>query len=408
MHSLLIRIAILLLAASGLFSFQWSGVWSVQLSPEHSLWEFLAITCLILAARYLAAILIRSLVQWRKGPEGEIKMLTGFTGLLAFFAVITTFLYSIGVLKAFGAVAAGFAGLLLGWSLQAPVSGIAAWVLITLKRPFRVGDRVMFPSLGLNGDVKQVGIMYTILDQVGGAVGSEEAIGRDILIPNAMLFNQVAINYTPKAQLAFFLDEVVLRVTYDSEWDSAEKILIDAAREVTADIIKETGQEPYIRSDIGDYGIMMRLRYMTMAKDRPRITHEIVKLIFKAVQRNPRVDMAIPYVYSYRKSTLGLTRDLMPDPEERIKEIPVSAVAEEGLQDADSGEQTAETEQLMKNIQERGLLQPIVVSPMGQGRYRIIAGHKRFLVCRRLGWSTVPVILHHDGDAGVALSAPRA
>lgn len=395
-----VRMLLFLAAASGLFLLHRHGIWAVELSEGRTLWEFLALACGILAAQQFAVSLVRWSVGRRGGPAGEVQMLTEFVGFLAALVVVITLLYSIGVLHAFGVMAAGFAGLLLGWSLQAPVSGIAAWALVTIKRPFRVGDRVLFPTLGLNGDVKQVGLMYTVLDQVGGAIGSEEAIGRDILIPNAMLFNQVAVNYTPKAQAAYFLDEVVIRLTYDSEWDSAEKIMIDAAREVTADIIRETGQEPYIRSDIWDYGILLRLRYMTMAKDRPRITHEIVKRIFKAVQRDPRVDMAIPYVYSYRKSSQVLSRDVMPGPEARIEEIQVAAVIGDGLEEAEAQAETAETGELMANIQRHGLLQPIVVSATGQGRYRILAGQKRFIACRRLGWETVPAVIRREEDGG--------
>jgi len=258
---------------------------------------------------------------------------------------------------------------------------------------------VLFPSLGLNGDVKQVGLMYTVLDQVGGAIGSEEAIGRDILIPNAMLFTQVAINYTPRAQVAFFLDEVVIRMTYDSDWDEAEKILLEAAHEVTADIIRETGKEPYIRSDMWDYGILMRLRYMTMAKDRPRITHEIVKAILKNVQQHPRVDIAIPFVYSFRKSTTGIMRGQFPKPPNVTQEISVNEIEDDDILLSSTMEQPAELDLLMKNIQEKGLLQPIVVSATGTGRFRIVAGYKRFLACKRLGWSSVPVIIHEDSTA---------
>jgi len=94
--------------------------------------------------------------------------------------------------------------------------------------------------------------MYVVLDQVGGAVGSEEAVGRDILVPNAMLFSQVVINYTVKQESSYMLDEVVVRVTYDSDMQKAEAILIEAARKVTGDIIAATKQEPYIRSDMYD------------------------------------------------------------------------------------------------------------------------------------------------------------
>jgi hypothetical protein len=303
---------------------------------------------------------------------------------------------AIGKLDRIGGVVAGFAGMLLGWSLQAPVSGVAAWVLVTLKRPFRVGDRVFFSSLGLVGDVKHVGLMYTVMDQVGGSVGSEEAIGRDILIPNAMLFTQVAINYTPKAQAAYILDEVVIRITYDSDWDAAEKILLEAAEEVTADIVRATGEKPYIRSDMWDYGVLMRLRYMTMAKDRPRIVHEIIRHAFKAIQRNPKVDMAIPFVYSFRKSTDGVMRGHLPTPDAQMVEISADAVDEGGLEFLRTPEYEAEIAELAKNIQERGLLQPILVSPLADGRYRVLAGHKRFVACCKLGWKAVPVVVQQE------------
>ena len=366
-----------------------SGRWPVAMREAHSLWEFLAIGFGILAAYQAFAALTRWIVAHRKGPEGEARMLTDFLWVCSWVFILASVFYSLGVLRAVGAVAAGFAGMLLGWSLQAPVSGVAAWALVTLKRPFRVGDRVLFPTLGLNGDVKRVGLMYTVLDQVGGAIGSEEAIGRDILIPNAMLFQQVAINYTPRATAAYFLDEVVLRLTYDSDWDTGERIMLDAAREVTADIIEETGQEPYIRSDIWDYGILMRLRYMTKAKDRPRITHEIVKRIFKEVQRNPRVDVAIPFVYSFRKST-AVMRDRMPEPEGVMQEISVEQILDAGPLDP---EDAAEADALAERIAAEGLLQPIIVAPLPDGRYRILAGEQRFRACRRLGWKSIPVLI---------------
>lgn len=380
-------------AAVALFALDFAGLWPVRLSARGTLWQFLGIACAILAFRHAAAIVIRDYVRWRGGPEGEAKMLSGFVGVLAWLAILIALLMCLGVLGTVGGVAAGFAGLLLGWSLQAPVSGIAAWVLVTLKRPFRIGDRVLFPSLGLIGDVKRIGLMYTTLDQVGGAIGSEEAIGRNILIPNAMLFSQVAINYTPKAEAAYFLDEVVIRMTYDSDWDAAEAILLDAARTVTADIIRETGQQPYIRSDMWDYGILLRLRYMTMAKDRPRITHEIVRHIFKAVQRDPRVDMAIPFVYSFRKSTDGVMRGDFPEPSDRIHEIPTELIDCDDFPQPSDPAQAAETQALAASIRERGLLQPIVVAPASNGRYRILAGHRRFLACRTLGWKTIPAVV---------------
>jgi ParB family chromosome partitioning protein len=106
--------------------------------------------------------------------------------------------------------------------------------------------------------------------------------------------------------------------------------------------------------------------------------------------------MAIPYVYSFRKSTEGVMRDRLPGSPPVVLEIPVTAVDEENLRTLETAEYKAEAGQLIKDIQEHGLLQPIVVVPSGEGRYRIIAGQKRFIACRQLGWKVVPVVVRKE------------
>ncbi len=255
---------------------------------------------LVMAAAGVLTLLTHVWLAWKGKPAVEAVMVSRLYWLLGLVGVGGSVAYGFGVLKTFTTAFSLFGGMLLGWSLQAPVSGFAAWVLISLKRPFRPGDRVQFPSLGLTGDIQDVGPMYTVLDQVGGSVTSEEAVGRYILVPNAMLFGQVVINYTVSQEAAYMLDEVVVRITYDSDWRTAEKLLLEAAHAVTTDIIQATGEHPYIRADYYDFGVYLRLRYQTRVKDRAEISYEINKRIFESIQCTPSVDIAIPYVYSYR------------------------------------------------------------------------------------------------------------
>ena len=277
---------------------------------------FILIASLIIgfAVYSVVAHVIRTAIFRSKGTEGDVKMIVGLWRIIVIFLTLLALFSLYFELGLIGAVIGAFGGMFLGWSLQQPVSGLAAWLIVTIKRPFRVGDRIQLPAQGLVGDVVDVDPMYTVLNQVGGAVGSEEPVGRHILIPNAMLFGNLIINYTPKRiekerlprlekkkATAYILDEVVVRLTYDSNWNEAERILINAARIVTSNIIKETRDEPYIRSDMYDYGVWLRLRYMTMAMDRPRIKYEIEKRIFEEFQKNEKVDFAIPYVYSAKK-----------------------------------------------------------------------------------------------------------
>jgi len=247
----------------------------------------------------LRRILILSITR-AGGSKADIKMLLGFIKpifiLIATLLVINQFYPIESLLVATGA----FSGLFLGWSLQQPVTGFAAWVFISIKRPFKIGDRIFLPSLNIIGDVIDVGVFHTVLNQVGGTVGSEEASGRIVLIPNAIFFSTTIINYTRSEEKPYILDEVVVRLTFDSNLKEAERILINAAKEVTKDIIEKTGLNPYVRAELWNYGVLMRLRYNTLAKDRVRISHEITRRIVEEFQKNDKVDFAIPYTYSYR------------------------------------------------------------------------------------------------------------
>jgi hypothetical protein len=266
------------------------------------------------------------------------------------------------------------------------------WALISLIRPFRPGDRVQFPTLGLVGDVMQVTALYTVLNQVGGSIGSEEAVGRNILVPNAMLFSQVVINYTVTQEAAYMLDEVVIRITYDSNWETAEHVLLQAARDVTGDIIAATKVDPYIRCDWYDYGVYMRLRYQTQVQDRANTAYKIQKKIFQEMQHSPDVDLAIPYVYSNRA---GMDRrdekSAGASPSGDVRDIDIAQLHGEPSQ-ADS----RDIEQLAASIQAQGLLQPIVVVPRPEGDgYDVVAGHLRLAACRRLNWTTIPALVQH-------------
>ena len=255
---------------------------------------------------------IKVAVLGSHGRDEDVDMLQSFWRVLVLFVAplvfIAVFFPQYWLLPTF---MGAFGGMFIGWALQPVITSLAVWVLITLNRPFKLGDRIHLPNLNLKGDVLDVSPMYTVLNQVGGSVGDEEAVGRNILIPNSVLFSHAAVNFTPETQWrprkrrrrdsVYTLDEAVVRVTYDSDWDEAERILLGAAVEVTGDIIKATRQEPYIRSDMYDYGVYLRLRYMTLSTERPRVKYEIEKRVFEGFKASDVVDFAVPYVYSAKR-----------------------------------------------------------------------------------------------------------
>lgn len=53
--------------------------------------------------------------------------------------------------------------------------------------------------------------------------------------------------------------------------------------------------------------------------------------------------------------------------------------------------------ELIDSIRSKGLLQPLIVSQRN-GRYQIIAGHRRFHACKLLKWATIPCIVRQTGS----------
>ncbi len=208
-----------------------------------------------------------------------------WTAVISIFGIIALS----GSMKAVG-ISAGFMGMVLGWSLQAPVTGIAAWLMIILKRPFKTGDRVIIA--GIIGDVMDVTLTHIILNQVGGTVGGEERSGRAVLIPNAIMFGQVIMNYTLEQE--YILDEVPVRLTFESDWEEAERILIDAAQGVTRDIIEKIGEEPFIRAELFDAGVLMRLRYKVEPPRRQEVSTNIVRIVFQKFYESKTVEFCYP------------------------------------------------------------------------------------------------------------------
>ena len=55
-------------------------------------------------------------------------------------------------------------------------------------------------------------------------------------------------------------------------------------------------------------------------------------------------------------------------------------------------------ERLAATITEAGIVQPLIIRPLGDGRYELIAGERRWRAAQRAGLQTVPAILRTEDD----------
>ncbi|MZP29661.1 ParB/RepB/Spo0J family partition protein [Heliobacterium undosum] len=59
-------------------------------------------------------------------------------------------------------------------------------------------------------------------------------------------------------------------------------------------------------------------------------------------------------------------------------------------------------EELARSIAEHGVIQPLVVRPLGKDHYQLIVGERRWRACRQLGLTKVPVIIRDWDEKTVA------
>lgn len=85
-------------------------------------------------------------------------------------------------------------------------------------------------------------------------------------------------------------------------------------------------------------------------------------------------------------------------------ELPVTAITPNPRQPRENFDEDALAE-LVTSIEEVGLLQPIVVRDLGEGRYELIMGERRWRACQDAGLTTIPAIVRATEDDRLLLDA---
>lgn len=193
-------------------------------------------------------------------------------------------------------IGVGFFSAALGWALQRPITGMAAWIMVVTKRPFELGDRVIIGDT--KGDVSDITLSHIHLKEVGGTIASEENSGRIIMVPNSLLFEQKIINYT--MQDDYILDEAITLVTYESDLEKAKKICYESALKNIDESLKEKNILPFVRVFQGGSGIDVKVRYNARANDRIELLSRIHNDIITTIAKTKGVQIAYPHIQIVR------------------------------------------------------------------------------------------------------------
>ena len=78
-------------------------------------------------------------------------------------------------------------------------------------------------------------------------------------------------------------------------------------------------------------------------------------------------------------------------------ELPIDAISPNPKQPRSVFDEEALAE-LVHSITEIGLLQPVVVRPLGHGQYELVIGERRLRACKAAGLATIPAIVRDTAD----------
>jgi small-conductance mechanosensitive channel len=233
-------------------------------------------------------------VRRKKQISNVIVFLDLLKFLFIIFLIIIAFSVYYGNLGEIGFIA-GLLTVAIGWALQKPISGVVAWLIIISRRPFKIGDRIIISNV--IGEITNISMTHIFLNEVGGTILGEEESGRTVMIPTSVIFEEQVVNYTEKDD--YILDEVTTNITYESNLEKAEKLIIKSVGKIIKPlwekIPKKIKKEPHIRLKFKESGIDVTVRYNSITDGRNEISTDITREIFKRIRETDDVEIAYPH-----------------------------------------------------------------------------------------------------------------
>ncbi len=284
---------------------------------SHSFTQNLLFSVVLIFAFWLVrAIVLRVVFRHTSDPELHYKWRKYFTRVLVFMALL---ILGRTWFEGFQSIAT-FLGLLSAGiviALKDSVADLAGWIFLIWRKPFEIGDRI--DIAGVSGDVIDQRIFKFSLMEIGNWVDADQSTGRVIHVPNHKVFTENIANYT--ADFHFIWNELPVRISLESNWKKAKKILQQIADRHSANISTEAKQQlrkaarsylityriltPTVYTDVKDFGIILTIRYLTNPRTRRGTEHQIWEDVLTELAGHKDISFAYPTIRYYDRAREG-------------------------------------------------------------------------------------------------------
>ncbi len=222
-----------------------------------------------------------------------VALLVAIIALSVFFVNWYTALISLGVLS-----------VIVGLSVQTPMSSFIGWIYILVRRPYRVGDRIEIDDA--TGDVIDVGYFDTTLWEFGGKyLSTDHPSGRIIKFPNSKVLSTMVFNYSWPL-FPYIWNEVKFQIAYQSDLEfvatTMQKI---TEEEIGEDMIErvEVYRNLLARTPVDELEVRERprvifrvsdntwleaiVRYLVPPRDAGSVKTRLIKKLLAALNAKP-------------------------------------------------------------------------------------------------------------------------
>lgn len=245
------------------------------------------------------------------------KLLTYAVGVIGAVVVAVLWVEGSGVLTYIGFLTAG-----LAIALSDVLKNLAGWLYIVIRRPFRLGERIEIK--GHKGDVVDMRAFRFTLFEIGTErVDAEQPTGRLLHMPNGTLFTEPVANYTEGFRYLWL--EIPVLVTFESDWEAAEQLLLEVAQEAAPDRsemsiaaemreaayryrIGVTMLDPVVFVSVRDSGVLLTARVVAQVGRTRLVEQEIWKGFLRAIADRADIQLAYPTVRTHLQGPVRIDR----------------------------------------------------------------------------------------------------
>jgi small conductance mechanosensitive channel len=249
-------------------------VWVTQYSVK-----LVAAILIIIIGRWISRRISRLLGRVLEKNNVDVTLVRFMENLIYYALIVVVLIAAVGQLgintTSFLTIV-GAAGLAIGLALKDSLSNFAAGVMLTLFRPFSVGDFV--EAGGVTGTVQGITIFNTILNTPDN---------KRVIVPNGIVTSNVITNVTANTTRRV---DLVIGVSYEDDIAKAKEVLtgiINAEKRILPDPAPKI-----VVSELGDSSVNFIIRSWVKTEDYWDVYFDLTEKIKITLDKE---GISIPY-----------------------------------------------------------------------------------------------------------------